>query len=159
MCYCDGNSGSMANSNSKSKQMVETLTAKFASLKAEKSQMDQELKGHQDSRAAAKQDLSKAENIRNKEHEDFVATSTDQEQNINAMQRAIAALEKGMGSFLQMPAAQARSAGMRSPSHALLGLESEAAWSELVRTSMAAVISRSAGVPRVQCRRGIQHRR
>jgi hypothetical protein len=106
MCYCDGNSGSMADSNSKSKQMVETLTAKFASLKAEKSQMDQELKGHQDSRAAAKQDLSKAENIRNKEHEDFVATSTDQEQNINAMQRAIAALEKGMGSFLQMPAAQ-----------------------------------------------------
>jgi len=106
MCYCDGNSGSMADSAAKSKQMVETLTAKLASLKAEKSQMDQELKGHKDARAAAKVDLSKAENIRNKEHEEFVATSTDQEQNINAMQRAIAALEKGMGSFLQMPAAQ-----------------------------------------------------
>jgi chromosome segregation ATPase len=106
MCYCNGNTDGMSNSAKESKQMIETLTSKLGALKAEKASMEQELQGHKDSRAAAKVDLSKAENIRNKEHEDFVATSTDQEQNINAMQRAIAALEKGMGSFLQMPKAQ-----------------------------------------------------
>merc|ERR1740133_552651 len=102
MCYCDGNSGSMATSAGESKQMVETLSSKVDSLKAEKAQMDQELKGHQESRAAAKQDMKKAENLRNKEHEEYVATSTDMSTNIGAMKGAIAALEKGMGSFVQM---------------------------------------------------------
>jgi len=106
MCYCDGNTDGMSNSAKESKQMIETLTSKLGALKAEKATMEQELQGHKDARGAAKVDLSKAENIRNKEHEDFVATSTDQEQNINAMQRAIAALEKGMGNFLQMPKGQ-----------------------------------------------------
>merc|ERR1719199_2242527 len=56
-----------------------------------------------DSRAAAKVDLKKAANLRAKESEEYVATSTDMETNIAAMKKAIAALEKGMGSFLQMP--------------------------------------------------------
>merc|ERR1719199_547613 len=56
-----------------------------------------------DSRAAAKVDLKKAANLRAKESEEYVATSTDMENNIAAMKKAIAALEKGMGSFLQMP--------------------------------------------------------
>jgi len=102
MCYCDGNSGSMASSAGESKQMVETLSSKVDSLKAEKARMDQELSGHQASRSAAKQDMKKAENLRNKEHEEYVATSTDMSTNIGAMKGAIAALEKGMGSFVQM---------------------------------------------------------
>merc|ERR1719174_3682581 len=91
----------MSDSAEASTKMIATLT----SLKAEKSQMDQELKGHQESRAAAKQDLQKAATIRGKENEDFVATSTDQATNIAAMEKAIAALEKGMGSFMQLPKA------------------------------------------------------
>jgi hypothetical protein len=103
MCYCDGNSGSMSSAAEESTQMVATLGSKLEALKAEKAQLDQELKGHQDSRAAAKVDLKKAANLRAKESEEYVATSTDMENNIAAMKKAIAALEKGMGSFLQMP--------------------------------------------------------
>merc|ERR1719326_397606 len=105
MCYCDGNSGSMSDSAAESTKMIATLASKLDALKAEKSQMDQELKGHQESRAAAKQDLQKAATIRSKENDDFVALSTDQATNIAAMEKAIAALEKGMGSFMQMPKA------------------------------------------------------
>jgi len=57
MCYCDGNSGSMADSADESTKMIATLGSKLDTLRAEKSQMDQELKGHQESRSAAKQDL------------------------------------------------------------------------------------------------------
>ena len=105
MCYCDGNTGSMSDSAEESTKMIATLGSKLDALRAEKSQMDQELKGHQESRAAAKVDLKKAATIRAKENEDFVATSTDQATNIAAMEKAIAALEKGMGSFMQMPKA------------------------------------------------------
>merc|ERR1719271_1041097 len=93
----------MSDSAEESTKMIATLGSKLDALRAEKSQMDQELKGHQESRAAAKVDLKKAATIRAKENEDFVATSTDQATNIAAMEKAIAALEKGMGSFMQMP--------------------------------------------------------
>merc|ERR1719331_2275355 len=67
MCYCDGNTGSMSDSAEESTKMIATLGSKLDALRAEKSQMDQELKGHQESRAAAKVDLKKAATIRAKE--------------------------------------------------------------------------------------------
>jgi len=104
MCYCDGNADSMYKASADGKQMIQTLTSKLESMKAEKSQLDQELAGHQSSRAAAKQDMAKAENLRNKESDEYVASSTDMETNIKAMGGAIGALEKGLG-FLQMSGA------------------------------------------------------
>merc|ERR1719161_1325617 len=48
-------------------------------------------------------------NIREKEHADFVAETGDSKENLDSMNAAIAALEKGMGkSFLQSQAAAAR---------------------------------------------------
>jgi chromosome segregation ATPase len=105
MCYCDGNTDQMYKASAAGKQMVETLKSKLESMKAEKAQLEQELKGHKDSRAAATQDMAKAEKIRAKENEDFVAASTDMSTNIKAMDGAIAALEKGL-SFVQMSGVQ-----------------------------------------------------
>merc|ERR1719201_2578262 len=82
-------------------QRILELQSKLEAEKAEKSQLDQELVQHKLDREAATKDLETGASIRAKEHEDYVALTSDQKSNIDAMQGAIAALEKGMGSFLQ----------------------------------------------------------
>jgi len=106
MCYCNGNTGSMSDASKAASQKSATLSSTLADLEAQKSQMDQELKAHHDARDAANQDLTKAENIRNNEHDDFTATSTDMAANIGAMKGAISALSKGAGAFVQMGSEQ-----------------------------------------------------
>jgi len=106
MCYCDGNTDGMKASADEGAQRASELSSKLEASKAEKAQLDQELSEHQSSRASAKQDAKKASNIREKEHSEFSATSADMSTNIAAMKGAIAALEKGMGSFMQMGATQ-----------------------------------------------------
>merc|ERR1719265_3115704 len=96
MCYCSGNTDG---------QKAAELGSKVEALVSEKAQLDQELKDHQSSREAAKQDSKKAANLREKEHAEFKAESADMSTNIAAMKGAIAALEKGMG-LLQMGADQ-----------------------------------------------------
>merc|ERR1719504_496867 len=83
-------------------QKASELSSKLEALKAEKAQLDQELSEHQSSRETAKQDAKKAANLRAKEKAEFDETSADMSNNIGAMKGAIAALEKGMGSFMQM---------------------------------------------------------
>merc|ERR1719262_718393 len=87
-------------------QKASELSSKLEALKAEKAQLDQELSEHQSSRETAKQDAKKAANIRAKDKAAFEETAADMSNNIGAMKGAIAALEKGMGSFLQMGSEQ-----------------------------------------------------
>jgi len=102
MCYCDGNTDGMSKSAADAGQAITELTSKLEAEKAEKSQLDQELIQHKMDRAGAKKDLETAESIRAKEHSDFTDTTGDQKENLDAMNGAIAALEKGAGaSFLQ----------------------------------------------------------
>merc|ERR1719301_433619 len=97
MCYCDGNADGMKASADEGAQRASELSSKVEALKAEKTQLDQELAEHQSSREAAKQDAKKAANIRAKEQAEYEAASADMSHNIEAMKGAIAALEKGMG--------------------------------------------------------------
>jgi len=106
MCYCDGNTDGMKASADAGTQKAAELSSKVEALKAEKAQLEQELADHQSSRATAKQDAKKAANIRQKEHGEFSAASQDMSTNIAAMKGAIAALEKGMGAFMQMGSSQ-----------------------------------------------------
>jgi len=105
MCYCSGNTDGMKAAAEEGTQKAAELGSKLEALVAEKAQLDQELKDHQSSREAAKQDSKKAANLREKEHAEFKAESADMSTNIAAMKGAIAALEKGMG-LLQMGADQ-----------------------------------------------------
>jgi len=101
MCYCEGNTDGMKKSAEEASQSILELQSKLEAEKAEKSQLDQELVQHKLDREAATKDLETAASIRAKEHEDYVALTSDQKSNIGAMTGAIAALEKGMGNFLQ----------------------------------------------------------
>merc|ERR1719172_442767 len=105
MCYCDGNTDGMKKSVEEGAQKAAELSSKLEALKAEKTQLEQELKDHQSSRETAKQDQEKAASIREKEKADFEAAAMDMTTNIEAMKGAIAALEKGLG-FIQMAASQ-----------------------------------------------------
>ena len=102
----DGNTDGMKKAAEEGTQKAAELSSKLDALKAEKAQLEQELKDHQSSRETAKQDQEKAASIREKEKADFEAAAADMSTNIEAMKGAIAALEKGMGSFLQMGASQ-----------------------------------------------------
>merc|ERR1719161_3215322 len=88
---------------------ITELKSKLEAEKAEKSQLDQALIGHKKDREAAKADLEKATTIREKEHAEFVEETGDSKENLDSMNAAIAALEKGMGkAFLQSQTAAAR---------------------------------------------------
>merc|ERR1719155_375692 len=106
MCYCDGSTGDMQKGADEGAQKVEELASKLEALKAEKTQLEQELAQHKSDRAQAKQDQEKAASLREKENGEFTAAELDMQKNIGAMKNAIAALEKGMGAFVQMPQAQ-----------------------------------------------------
>merc|ERR1719262_1946712 len=68
MCYCDGSTGDMSKGAEEATQKVAELSSKLEALKAEKTQLEQELTGHQSARAQAKQDQSQADSIRAKEN-------------------------------------------------------------------------------------------
>jgi len=108
MCYCDGSSGDMQKGASEGAQKIDELSSKLEALKAEKTQLEQELKQHKSDRAQAKQDQEKAQSLRTKENGEFTAAELDMSKNIAAMKGAVAALEKGLGSFMQMPKEQSQ---------------------------------------------------
>merc|ERR550537_1262141 len=106
MCYCDGSTDDMKKGADEGAQRAEELASKLEALKAEKTQLEQELAQHKSDRAQAKQDQEKAQSLRTKENGEFTAAEADMSKNIDAMKGAIAALEKGLGSFMQMPKEQ-----------------------------------------------------
>merc|ERR1719482_2315199 len=109
MCYCDGNTDEMSKSAEDASTKITELKAKLEAEKAEKSQLDQALVGHKKDREAAKADLEKATTIREKEHAEFVEETGESKENLDSMNAALAALEKGMGkAFLQSQTAAAR---------------------------------------------------
>jgi len=106
MCYCDGSTDDMKKGADEGAQRVEELASKLEALKAEKTQLEQELAQHKSDRAQAKQDQEKAQSLREKENGEFTAAELDMQKNIAAMKNAVSALEKGTGSFLQLPQEQ-----------------------------------------------------
>jgi len=104
MCYCDGNTDGMSKAAEDAGQKITELKSKLEAEKAEKAQLDQELIQHKQDRESAKADLDQASTIREKEVEDYTASVGEQKEDLDALTGALAAIEKGMGSFLQTPA-------------------------------------------------------
>lgn len=102
MCFCNSSDGELSAGGEKAKGQIEELTAKVEQESAEKAQLTQELKDHKQDRANAEQDLAKAQAIREKEHNDYLAEVGDQKANLDSITAAIAALERGGSGFLQM---------------------------------------------------------
>jgi uncharacterized coiled-coil DUF342 family protein len=104
MCFCSGSGSEMAKAIEDGKAKTEELTSKVKEEEATKSQLEQEVVDHKADREQAKADLGEATSLRSKESAEYAAMKADSETNIQGLQAAIPAIEKGMGaSFLQSP--------------------------------------------------------
>jgi len=107
MCYCKTSDGSLSDSIAEGEAKVPQLEASLEEAKSKKAQLQEELKEHKASRDAAKKSIEEATAIREKEAAEFAEASSEYDTNVDALTKAIAALEKGMaGSFIQTTAAQ-----------------------------------------------------
>merc|ERR1719408_496041 len=107
MCYCKNGDEALAKSISAAEAKAPALAADIESSEAQVKQLKSDVKSHQTDRAAAKSAMAEATSIREKEAAAFAALKSEADANIAAVNKATAAVEKGMsGSFLQTNDAQ-----------------------------------------------------
>merc|ERR1719265_3024059 len=95
MCYCN-------TADTKIPQLESDIKASSE----EKAQLEEDLKNHQTDRADAEEAMAKATEIREKEAAAFAKEHAEDKANLDALFKALAAIEKGLGgSFLQTNAA------------------------------------------------------
>jgi len=108
MCYCKNGGSDLSASINAADTKVPQLASDIKEGEAKKKQLDEDLKQHQVDRSAAKAAMEEATSIRNKEHDAFTKEKATLSSNLDAMSKAIKAIENGMaGGFLQTNAAQA----------------------------------------------------
>jgi len=106
MCYCETGKEALEKSIADAEAKIAQLETAVKESAALKLQLEAEIKEHKASRAEAEDALAQAEALRKKEAASFASESAELASNIDALTRAIAALEKGVaGGFLQTSAA------------------------------------------------------
>merc|ERR1719456_1598220 len=105
MCYCENADKSLSKSIEDASTKIPQLESEIKEAIALKAQLEEDIKKHREDRAAAKEALAKATAIREKEAAEYAKETGEQKSNLDAMDRAIAAISKGMAGFLQTRAA------------------------------------------------------
>jgi outer membrane murein-binding lipoprotein Lpp len=107
VCYCKASKGSLEESISAGKTKAPELSSEVKELESKAAQIKEDLAQHKTDRQAAKDSLSEANALREKEAREFASFSGEHTSYIAAIKKAVASLEKGMaGSFLQTPTAR-----------------------------------------------------
>merc|ERR1719235_63950 len=102
MCYCKTSGGDLSKSISDAGTKMPQLEADIKEGEAKKQQLDEDLKQHQADRSAAKAAMADATALRKKEAAAYAKESSEDGANLAATEKAMVAIEKGMGSaFLQ----------------------------------------------------------
>merc|ERR1719181_688042 len=106
MCWCQTGGSDLQASIDAAGIKIPQVESAIAEKEAQQAQLKSDLAAHKADKAAALEAVARAKILRKKEHADFLKESTDLKTNIDALTRAVAALEKGMaGAFLQTTAA------------------------------------------------------
>jgi len=106
MCYCKGAGDTLGKSIADAKTRAPELEAAIEAGNGQMAQLKEDLKNHQADRAAAKTAMAEATALRDKENVAFNSLESESKTNIAGVEKAIAAIEKGMGgAFLQTTAA------------------------------------------------------
>merc|ERR1719379_1273742 len=106
MCYCKTADETLAKSIADANTKMPQLASDIKEAEAEKAQLEQDLEAHQTDRDSAKAAMAKATEIREKEAAAFAKEESNDKAIIDAIKKAIVAIEKGMsGGFLQTNAA------------------------------------------------------
>merc|ERR1719389_868791 len=107
MCYCANADETLGKSIGDAQTKIPQLESDIKEAIETKAQLEADIKSHQEDRAAAKEAMAKATEIREKEAAAFAKEESEDKANIDALVKATAAIEKGMsGGFLQTNAAQ-----------------------------------------------------
>jgi chromosome segregation ATPase len=108
MCYCDNADTLLGGAITAAENKIPQLESAIGGDVAEKKQLEADIKQHKADQAAAKEAVAKADALRQKEATAFAKESGDLQTNIDALAKAIPAIEQGMGSaFLQTTSAAA----------------------------------------------------
>merc|ERR1719183_1322611 len=106
MCYCKSGVGQLQGAVDDANKRIPELTSLIEELEAILAKLKADIEQHKKDRAAAKAAIEAAVEIRKKEAAAAKAESVNNQVYIKALEKAIAALEKGMaGAFLQTSAA------------------------------------------------------
>merc|ERR1719159_2353474 len=106
MCYCKTSGSSLQTSIADNDAKIPQVQSDIEESESKLATTKQELAQHQVDRDAAKEAMAKATAIREKENKAFLKESGEMKMNIDALSKAIPAIEKGMaGGFLQSNAA------------------------------------------------------
>merc|ERR1719217_1134809 len=106
MCYCKSGAASLGKSIGDAEAKIPQLESQIKQASEMKAQLEEDIRNHQNDRAAAKAAMAKATAIREKEAAAFAKEHAEATANIEALTKATAAISKGMaGGFLQTSAA------------------------------------------------------
>merc|ERR550514_590659 len=106
MCYCNTADVTLGKSIQDADTKIPQLEADIKASSEEKAQLESDLKAHQEDRTAANEAMAKATEIREKEAAAFAKENAEEKANLEALNKALAAIEKGLGgAFLQTSAA------------------------------------------------------
>merc|ERR1719353_2102259 len=106
MCYCKTADETLGKSIQDANTKIPQLESDIKEAVEEKAQLEEDLKAHQEDRAAAEEAMAKATEMREKEAAAFAKEMGEDKANLDALAKALAAIEKGMaGGFLQTNAA------------------------------------------------------
>jgi chromosome segregation ATPase len=106
MCYCQTGGAALEKSVSEATTKIPALESSIEEAGAAKTQLATDLVAHKADREAAKTAMAEATSVREKQASEYAKESAEAKANIEAMGKAIAALERGMkGGFLQTEAA------------------------------------------------------
>jgi len=106
MCYCKTADETLGKSIGDANTKIPQLESDIKEAVEEKAQLEEDLKAHQEDRAAAEEAMAKATEMREKEAAAFAKEMGEDKANLDALAKALAAIEKGMaGGFLQTNAA------------------------------------------------------
>jgi len=107
VCYCKTSGGDLNGTIAAAETKIPALGSEIEEAESQKLQLDQDLKAHHADRDGAKTSAAEATAIREKQAAAYAAEKAEYGSNIEALTKAIAALEKGVtAGFLQTGAAQ-----------------------------------------------------
>merc|ERR1719420_746845 len=106
MCYCKSSGETLGKSIADAEVKMPQLASDIKEAESAVAQLKEELAGHQNDRDEAKAAMAKATEIREKEAAAFAKEQANDKANLDALEKATAAIEKGMsGGFLQTSSA------------------------------------------------------
>merc|ERR1719159_1040419 len=106
MCYCATADETLGKSIGDANTKIPQLESDIKQAVEEKAQLESDIEAHQADRTAANEAMAKATEMREKEAAAFAKELGEDKANLDALAKALAAIEKGMaGGFLQTNAA------------------------------------------------------